>query len=819
MQRWMAHFIAITCAILISGSGTVFGQSETAPPPALSDLLPTKPFRIDLESKAAQRYAIVIGNSDYAGVTGLPNAISDAEIVSDFLGAQGYDVRQHRNVTKRGFEDILRRVLVDVNEDTEVIFYFAGHGFQIGSENYLVPVDAVLDTPEDVPFETVSLGSLVAIIGSRARLQVVILDSCRNNPFAGAKLKVSVGSELRETQTGFSSLAAPVNSIVVFSTSPGALALDGNEGQNSPFTAALIETAAAHPEAQATDTFEAVRRLVYERTRGLQVPWDSSTLIEPVSFGRLSVNVSSTETSTESGGTTRGLSLVTSTAVAVNQAEESQSNWDAAIQTPYGRRLAIGSGLGEALNVAPSASLQVTEPPTLGRLGKIDNGTLREFAQGETIKTAELGDLVLMTDSFERPAKDVANTVVADQMRVAVGDTGYLVGINVLPDPCDIAAGDHLDPGGVGLTRYANEIEPNVALEACTAAIDREPENGRFHYQLGRALTALRRFDEAKKSYERARDLGHVRAWYALGNSVLNEARESGGKIEERAPDEALALYQHGVDEGDPYAMYALGRQYLRYGGSEAMEIRGYDLMLRSLELGHTFAMNELGYFYLNKHGKYYDPVRGLRYLRESAARNDIYGFNNMGLVYLNGLGDIKPDMKEAFNWFTKAAAGGQPNAPANLGRMYAEGLVDGKADILKAVEWLDVGLEHGDGSAGAYAAFIIATKAPKGLSMSDAALRAGKAAALRDPAVVKTSRDLLAAMPQENIDAATQILMNDLGEPVDVDGSFGAGSEASLSRVLEKFSAGVAKSNSTERLIQLARVYWSVSPFRVDLY
>jgi uncharacterized caspase-like protein len=226
----------------------------------------------------------VIGNSRYAAIPDLPNATSDARAVAALLSDKGYDVRLYENLTKLGFEEMLRRALFDIDNDTEVVVFFAGHGFQIGSENYLVPVDADLESIYDVPFQAVSLGSLVSIVGARARLQVVILDSCRDNPFAGREALVQIGSELRETRTGFSSQAAPLNSMLVFSTSPGTVAFDG-EGENSPFTEALLGQAAAQPEAQVKDVFEAVRREVWRSTGGRQVPWDSSTLVEPVSFG------------------------------------------------------------------------------------------------------------------------------------------------------------------------------------------------------------------------------------------------------------------------------------------------------------------------------------------------------------------------------------------------------------------------------------------------------------------------------------------------------------------------------------------------------
>ncbi len=228
--------------------------------------------------------AIVIGNSDYAAVPDLPNALADADAMAQFFRAQGYIVSEHQDITKREFENVLRRVMFDADQDTEVVLFYAGHGFQIGNENYLVPVDADLDTVYDVPFESVSLGSLIGIIGARARLTIVMLDSCRDNPFAGRSALTLVGSDMRETRTGFTSQPAPLNSMLVFSTAPGSVAFDG-EGANSPFTAAFVQAASTTPDALAKEIIETVRRDVYEQTGGRQVPWDSSTLIEPASFG------------------------------------------------------------------------------------------------------------------------------------------------------------------------------------------------------------------------------------------------------------------------------------------------------------------------------------------------------------------------------------------------------------------------------------------------------------------------------------------------------------------------------------------------------
>ena len=259
----MRGFLSSAAVALVLAAGSSHAQTGWKVESLIRGSGEPGPSRlIDTETRAAVRYAIVIGNAGYTSIPPLANAIADARAMTDLLRAQGFEVKHFEDISKSGFEAVLRRALFDLDRDTEVVVFYAGHGFQIGSENYLVPVDADLDSVYDVPFEAVSLGSLTSIIGARARLQVVILDSCRDNPFAGKEALTQVGSELRETRTGFSSQAAPLNSFLVFSTSPGSVAYDG-AGPNSPFTEALVSTAAASPDAPIKDVFETVRSISY----------------------------------------------------------------------------------------------------------------------------------------------------------------------------------------------------------------------------------------------------------------------------------------------------------------------------------------------------------------------------------------------------------------------------------------------------------------------------------------------------------------------------------------------------------------------------
>ena len=778
-----------------------------------SGVVPLRSF--DPDTRARNRYAVVIGNSDYAAVPDLPNAIADAQAMATFFRAQGYVVSYHQDVGKRAFEDILRRVMFDTDGDTEVVVFYAGHGFQIGNENYLVPVDADLDTVYDVPFESVSLGSMVGIIGARARLLVVMLDSCRDNPFAGRSAMTMVGNDLRETRTGFTSQAAPLNSMLVYSTAPGSVAFDG-EGANSPFTASFIDEVSVRPDELVKDVFERVRRDVFERTDGRQVPWDSSTLIEPASFGLGAALARPIAVSSTGIGPDRGIARL-------GTAEQTQTEATPAaldqivIEAGFAGEVALGPILAEALAARGAGSVTITTGPAYGNLILTGADGIARDMVGQDLTAVDLAGLMLVNRSVQMPAVELDDpALIRDGFTLDIGGTALAVRLDLTPDPCDFEAGDHLDPDGMGITRYANEIRPELALAACQAAVAREPQVGRFHYQLGRAHLALRQFDEARAAFETARDLGHVRAWNALGTWIYNQDRTTGGLDRDVISTEVQEYYARGAVEGDPYAMYALGWHLLKNGESEDIQIEGYDLVMRSLEVGHTFAMNAMAQLYLDDEGAYYDPARGLRYLNESADRGDIYGMNALGLVYWRGRGGEAVDMTRAFDLFRQAADGGHPSAPYNLGRMFRDGEAPGGVDMAQAVEWFLVALERGHAGSAAQAAYLIRSEDIAGLNAHDAAAIAAKGAALLNASGAEDALEQLAGMDDSTLTGGLQTLLAAMGGTVTVTGTADTATDAAFAALVPDAATA---STPTDRILAAARAFWARSPFRVDLY
>lgn len=780
--------------------------------------------RIKLDVPPTRRYAYVVGNSDYRTAIDLPNAVSDADLMADYLRDQGFRVMQFRDLDKRGFEALLRQALFDITEDTEVVFYYAGHGIQIGRRNYLLPTDANLETAADLAFETVTLDTLVTILAARSRLQIVILDSCRDNPFAENTVAGGLSVDPLSTGNGFSPMSAPVNTLMAYATAPGQVAFDG-EGSNSPYTQSFVSHARARPGDPITTVLERVRMSVYEATGGWQIPWESSTLVEQ--FRLTEAGIARTPVATApvnpQEARTRGLQLVTSTLVTDIAPTTTAEPSDHTLRAPLERRVNLGEALKDIVGTLPDTTVTIDGTPITGRLTYTDkDGIIRDYA-AQPLDGTQVATLALETTVDQSgPRAALEDHVIRESFRIGIANEGNrearLILVEMTPDPCDYHAGDHLDPEGTSIARYANEIEPEIALAACQEAIAREPDNGRFHYQLSRAQIALKDFEAAKVSLNRSRDLGHTRAWHGLGRLLATEELTTSGLSNKIAPKPALDNYLEGVQRGDPYAYYALGRNLLRFGASQDQQQQGFELLSRALELGHTFAMNELGYFFLDKKAKYYSPERALRYLNESAAREDIYGYYNLGLVFDRGLGETPKDPAKAREWYLKAAAGGHPVAPRKLASFLEKGKLGAK-DSAAALKWYDEGLSRGDALAGAGGAWLIATAGLPDYDLAQAAIRAAKTAVLTNKKARADAEDLLGQVPDDWLNAASQNLMNELGAELTADGKFGAGSQTALEAIMTE--DGVLRSFNTprERLIYLAGIYWKRSRFRVDLY
>jgi len=214
-----------------------------------------------------ERIALVIGNAAYRNDP-LDNPVNDARLIAQSLKQSGFTVSLRENLDRRGLVDALRDFGNHLAENTIAVLYYAGHGLQLRDRNYLIPVDAEIRSEDEIPIAGVDLGFMLGRMSTaRSRINIVILDACRNNPFSGKG---------GPSAQGLAQMDAPVGTLLAYATAPGKLAADG-AGANSLYATHLARQMLT-PGLPVEHVFKRVREAVVRDTRQLQVPWESSSL-------------------------------------------------------------------------------------------------------------------------------------------------------------------------------------------------------------------------------------------------------------------------------------------------------------------------------------------------------------------------------------------------------------------------------------------------------------------------------------------------------------------------------------------------------------
>jgi uncharacterized caspase-like protein len=226
---------------------------------------------------AEKRVALVVGNSSYKDVSPLPNPVNDANDIASALKASGFDVVLGIDVDKRDFDSRIRSFTQLLETADVAVFFYAGHGLQVSGRNYLIPVDAKLQTERELDFDAVNLDFILKQmeLGRGDKTNIVFLDACRDNPFS-KNLARSMGTRSGSIGKGLAQVDTGVGTFIAYSTQPGNVAVDGT-GRNSPFTAALAKYMRASDH-NLTSVMIDVRKDVLAATGGKQVPWDHSAL-------------------------------------------------------------------------------------------------------------------------------------------------------------------------------------------------------------------------------------------------------------------------------------------------------------------------------------------------------------------------------------------------------------------------------------------------------------------------------------------------------------------------------------------------------------
>lgn len=218
--------------------------------------------------------ALVLGNSKYKEGP-LKNPANDARAIGDVLKASGFEVTLKVDVNRAELAAAVQAYVQGLAAKKAVgLFYYAGHGVQLAWRNYMLPVDMDIDTIADIPKQGVEVNALLEGLTKAANpMNVIILDACRDNPFGSLK-----GAD----QKGLSQMDAPTSTLLAYATSPGNVASDG-EGENGLYTENLLREIKVK-EAKIEEVFKRVRLNVRVKSKGAQIPWESTSLEEDFWF-------------------------------------------------------------------------------------------------------------------------------------------------------------------------------------------------------------------------------------------------------------------------------------------------------------------------------------------------------------------------------------------------------------------------------------------------------------------------------------------------------------------------------------------------------
>jgi tetratricopeptide (TPR) repeat protein len=260
----------VTAAQVSNPNDNARPPSVNPPPVTVPNFAKPNP----VAAPAGRRVALIIGNSEYRSVPALPNPVRDASLIARTLRAVGFsEIRVETDLSR----DALNRALLDFSRTAAnaewAVVYYSGHGIEVGGLDYLIPVDAKLQTDRDVDFETASLALAISSVDAAKKLRMVIMDACRSNPFL-SQMKRTIAT--RSIGRGFAAIEPEPGSLVVFSAKNGETALDG-EGANSPFAIALASRLGT-PGLEVRRLFDLVRDDVLTATDRRQQPFAYGSL-------------------------------------------------------------------------------------------------------------------------------------------------------------------------------------------------------------------------------------------------------------------------------------------------------------------------------------------------------------------------------------------------------------------------------------------------------------------------------------------------------------------------------------------------------------
>jgi uncharacterized caspase-like protein len=492
---------------------------------------------------------LVIGNSNYQETGQLPNPVNDATDMAQVLRELGFDVILLKDANLSQMGEALDEFHAKLLEGGVGVFYYAGHGMQLDSENYLIPIDAKLERKQDTPYEAQALGKILGAMEDAANnVNIIIIDACRNKPF-------NRGWQRSSQAEGLAPVQAVRGSYIAYATAPGDVADDG-KGRNGTFTAQILKHIKT-PNLSVEEMFKRVRQGVLEDTNNQQIPWDSSSLVGEFSFNQTSTSVatstlapeSTTSTSTPASESTASTSTPAPESTTSTSTPASEST--ASTSTPASEsaeklvqqgldRVEQGDNQGAIDNFTEGIALNPDDAEAYNNRGEAYRN-LRQYQEA----IADLDRAISLNPDFAAAYNNRANAYLSlQQYQSAIADFNQVISLN--PDYANA-----YNNRGVA---YLNLQQYQEAIADFNKAIALNPDFAAAYNSRGNTYYYLQQYQEAIADFNKAIALNpnYAQAYYNRANAYLNlkqyqKVLADYNKAIELNPNYAEAYYNRGA--------------------------------------------------------------------------------------------------------------------------------------------------------------------------------------------------------------------------------------------------------------------------------
>ena len=585
------------------------------------------------------RWALVIGNDSYSHVTPLKNARADARAIAKALKASGFTVTLKLDANEKALKEAVRTFKGQLGGGDVALFYFSGHGVQLGAANYLLPVDINGENQEQIKDEALSLQRVLDDLQEqKTKFSLAIIDACRDNPFKGQGR--AIGGR------GLAPTTAATGQMVIYSAGTGQEALDRlSERDTSPnglFTRIFLKEM-QQPGVPVDRVLRNVREEVVKQAKNVgheQVPALYDQVIREFYFKP---------------------PLVQPIVVSEPQPVGNVSDEETASEVAYWNSVK-DSGRADLL----------------AYLDKYPNGQFATLAKNRVIRIQQ--DLVTLISVQPKLYADQTLPLTSSDIPILYGPTAKILKgkatdaqINELLAVYrrDAEADDPVAQFSlgsmyrVGLGVQQDDIETyKWQRKAAEAGFSAAQSNLGSSYEHGQGVGK----DEAEavKWFRKAADQGFAIAQLNLGIVYAH------GQGVAKDDAEAVRWYRKASAQGLADAQYNLGVVYANGQGVAKDEAEAVKWYRKAAEQGLATAQAYLGYMYEYGHGVAKDEAEAVRWYRKAVEQGDDDAMNNLGVMYQNGTG-VAQDKSEAVKWYRKAAEKGSATAKDNLKRLGAE--------------------------------------------------------------------------------------------------------------------------------------------------